>query len=73
MLDPDAHDYWQKAAGAPLTNEQFQWKTRIALRRLDWKTVRDTIDAMPPALRNDPTWTYWLARALQATERRRKA
>ena len=66
-LDPDAHLYWQKAVAAPLTNEQLQWKTRIALRRLDWKTVADTISAMPPRLRSDPAWTYWLARAMQAT------
>ncbi|MCC6070743.1 transglycosylase SLT domain-containing protein [Massilia sp. GCM10020059] len=66
-LDPDAYIYWQKAAAAPLTNEQFQWKTRIALRRQDWKTVADTIHAMPERLRSDPTWTYWLARAMQAT------
>lgn len=65
-LDPEAYVYWQKAAAAPLTIEQFQWKTRIALRRLDWTTVADTINAMPPRLRSDPTWTYWLARAMQA-------
>ena len=65
-LDPDAYIYWQNAAAAPLTNEQFQWKTRIALRRQDWKTVADTVNAMPARLRGDPAWTYWLARAIQA-------
>ena len=55
VLDPDAYIYWQNAAAAPLTNEQFQWKTRIALRRQDWKTVADTINAMPARLRGDPT------------------
>ena len=67
VLDPDAHVYWQNAAAAPLTIEQFQWKTRIALRRQDWKTVAGTINAMPARLRSDPTWTYWLARAMQAS------
>ena len=66
VLDPDAHIYWTNAAAAPLTNEQVQWKTRIALRRQDWKTVAATINAMPPDLRDDVTWTYWLARAMQA-------
>lgn len=65
-LDPDAHIYWQKAAAAPLTNEQLQWKTRIALRRLDWKTVAATISAMPPDLSDDTAWSYWMARAMQA-------
>ena len=65
-LEPEAYLYWQRSAGAPLSHEQMQWKTRIALRKLDWKTVRATIEAMPPALRNQPVWVYWLARALKA-------
>lgn len=62
-LSPDAFSYWQRANGVPLTNEQLQWKTRIALRRGDWKTVRATIEAMPQALRSESAWVYWLARA----------
>ncbi len=65
-LDPEAHNYWRRSASAPLTLEQMQWKTRIALRQLDWRTVRATIDAMPAALRSQPAWTYWMARAMQA-------
>ncbi|WP_426207629.1 transglycosylase SLT domain-containing protein [Massilia sp. TWP1-3-3] len=64
--DPDAHTYWSKSAAAPLTLEQMQWKTRIALRRLDWKAVKASIEAMPGFLSAQPAWTYWLARALQA-------
>lgn len=62
-LSPDAATYWQRANGVQLTNEQLQWKTRIALRRGDWKTVRATIEAMPPQLRADNAWVYWMARA----------
>ena len=65
-LSPDAWGYWQKSLGAPLSQDQLQWKTRIALRQGDWKMVRATIEAMPPQLRADPTWMYWLARALVA-------
>ena len=65
-VSPDAAGYWQLSAGAPLTPEQMQWKTRIALRRLDWQGVKAAITAMPPQLRNQNTWTYWLARSLQA-------
>ena len=65
-LDPDAGDYWAESAGAPLTAEQVQWKTRMALRRSDWKAVRAAINEMPPALRSQGAWTYWLARSLQA-------
>ncbi|WP_099917610.1 lytic transglycosylase domain-containing protein, partial [Massilia psychrophila] len=65
-LSPDAWGYWQKSAGALLSQDQLQWKSRIALRQGDWKSVRATIEAMPPQLRADPTWTYWLGRALAA-------
>lgn len=66
-LEPEAWDYWQKSAGAPLTAEQMQWKTRIALREGDWQAVRAAIDAMPPALGSQVTWAYWRARSLQAS------
>ena len=72
-LSPDAYDYWQRANGVRLTNEQLQWKTRIALRRGDWKTVRATIEAMPQALKNDNAWVYWLGRADKAEGRAQEA
>ncbi|MFZ1181583.1 MAG: transglycosylase SLT domain-containing protein [Herbaspirillum sp.] len=62
-LMPEAVDYWRKARNAPLSYKAYQWKARTALRAGDWKTLRATIEAMPAALRNDMTWTYWLARA----------
>lgn len=62
-LEPEAYTWWQRANGIRLTGEQLQWKTRIALRRGDWKAVRATIEAMPPNLRADSAWVYWLARA----------
>ncbi|MDQ2820430.1 MAG: lytic transglycosylase domain-containing protein [Pseudomonadota bacterium] len=66
-LSPDAYDYWKRTVGAPLSNDQAAWKTRIALRRGDWKMVRATIEAMPPLLRAGNTWVYWLARSLAKT------
>ena len=65
-LAPEAFEYWQKSNGAPLTQEQMQWKARIALREGQWPLVKSAIQAMPVALRQDPTWVYWLARSLQA-------
>ena len=69
VLAPEAHAYWDRANGAPLSDFQMQWKTRMALRRGDWKTVRTTIETMPPALRADSTWVYWLGRAHQGEGR----
>lgn len=65
-LAPEAIDYWRRSLKAELSNEGHQWKVRIALRNGDWKMVRSGIEAMPDALRADPAWIYWLARALQA-------
>lgn len=62
-LTPDAVVYWRRTAGAPLSNEAYQWKARMALRAGDWGLVRDTVSAMPATLRTDGTWIYWQARA----------
>jgi soluble lytic murein transglycosylase len=73
VLAPEAYDYWQRAAGAPLSETQAEWKTRIALRRGDWKMVRAAIDAMPEEQRNLSAWTYWLGRAHLAQDRKEDA
>jgi soluble lytic murein transglycosylase len=73
VLAPEAYDDWQRAAGAPLSESQAEWKTRIALRRGDWKMVRATIDAMPPDQRALPAWTYWLGRAYLAQGKKEDA
>ena len=62
-LAPEAIDYWRKSKDSLLSYEAYQWKVRIALRAGDWKMVKATIEAMPAGLRDDITWTYWLARA----------
>jgi soluble lytic murein transglycosylase len=66
-LAPNAlTDYWSKTEGAPLSNDGYEWRVRMALRAEDWKAVKANIEAMPASLRNNPTWVYWLGRALQA-------
>ncbi|GAB3540709.1 lytic transglycosylase domain-containing protein [Noviherbaspirillum agri] len=65
-LAPDAVVYWHRTNGAPLSNDGYQWKARIALRAGEWKLVESTIVDMPASLRNDPAWIYWLGRAYLA-------
>jgi soluble lytic murein transglycosylase len=66
-LAPEAAEYWHQAgAAAPLSVEGHQWKVRAALRAGDWKLVKSGIEVMPASLRSDPTWVYWLGRALKA-------
>jgi soluble lytic murein transglycosylase len=73
VLAPEAYDDWQRAAGAPLSENQSEWKARIALRRGDWKMVRSAIDGMPADQQALPAWTYWLGRAELAQGRREDA
>jgi soluble lytic murein transglycosylase len=73
-LEPAAlSEYWSKAKGAPLSNEGYQWKARMALRAEDWKLLRASIEAMPATLRSDPAWIYWRARALEADNQNEEA
>ena len=65
-LERDALDFWKNSQGAALSPEAAQWKARSALRAGDFVTVKQTIEAMPADLRAEPTWIYWLARALMA-------
>ena len=72
-LEPEALAYWQKAEGAVLTQEAYQWRTRTALREGDWKLVKSSITAMPASLKADPAWVYWYGRALKAEGKHEEA
>jgi soluble lytic murein transglycosylase len=58
--------WYARAAELRLDDDQLAWKARAALRRAQWQVVRDAIDRMSGAARQDPTWIYWYARALAA-------
>jgi soluble lytic murein transglycosylase len=62
---PQAALWYQKSKDAPLTNAAYEWRTRSALLVGDWPMVRWSIEQMPDALRAQPTWIYWHARALK--------
>jgi soluble lytic murein transglycosylase len=66
----DALAYYGKvSADSDLNDEMLAWKTRAALRvgvQPRWPLVLSSINAMSSAARQDPTWTYWKARALLA-------
>jgi len=70
---PEALGWYRQAGTAPLSDEVAQWKVRAALRAQDWATVRSTIEKMPPALAEQPAWTYWLGRAYRAGGRLEEA
>ena len=57
---------WFARAGTPQSEWQLLWKTRAALRAGKWTETYSSIEAMPEAMRNEPVWRYWKARALKA-------
>jgi len=63
---PEALDWYAHAGDAELPDHALAWKVRAALRAGQWSTVRDTIDRMSAAARQEATWTYWYGRALAA-------
>ena len=65
---PEALKWYLRADAAPLTDEELAWKARTALRRGQWRVVRDAIDRMSAGARQDPAWTYWYGRALAAQD-----
>lgn len=63
---PEALPWYENTRGAGLSDEQWQWWARAALRAHDWDTLRRVIGAMPARVAQQSTWVYWLARAYQA-------
>src|ERR1700694_3180278 len=58
--------WYARAGDLRLTDEQLAWKARAALRRGNWQGVRDSIDLMSAAARQERAWSYWYGRALAA-------
>jgi peptidoglycan lytic transglycosylase len=63
---PDALDWFVKAGDLRLSDDQLAWRTRIALRELNWVEVKRSIQRMSASARNEPAWVYWLGRAQAA-------
>lgn len=69
--DPSALEWYAKAAD--LSDLQLAWKARAALLVRSWPDVLAAIEAMTAKERDQSSWRYWRARALQATGRREDA
>lgn len=64
-LDNRALQWYKLAGDAPLSEPQFAWRVRIALREQDWTEVLSAINAMNAQQQREGAWRYWKARALQ--------
>ena len=62
-----ALNYFNRVADRnQLTEEQFEWYARAALRLQRWSELASVIQSMPEKMQKDPTWQYWLARSFAA-------
>jgi soluble lytic murein transglycosylase len=62
----NALSYYQNGRLDQMHEDQVLWALRAALRAGQWTQVEAAVAALPPALRNEPTWVYWQARAVLA-------
>jgi soluble lytic murein transglycosylase len=63
---PDAVKWFKRGGKTELSDEQLAWKARAAMRAGDWEMLREAIDPMSVAARQDAAWSYWYGRALAA-------
>ena len=62
----NALSYYQKGRLDHMHEDQVLWALRAALRAGQWAQVEAAFAALPPAMRSDPAWVYWHARAVLA-------
>ena len=62
----NALSYYQKGRLDQMHEDQVLWALRAALRAGQWAQVEAAFAALPPAMRAEPTWVYWQARAVLA-------
>jgi soluble lytic murein transglycosylase len=70
---PEAVGWYARTDGAKLSDEQFAWQARAALRVQDWNALIKAVGVMPPRLASQPEWLYWLGRAHAAQGKRDEA
>jgi soluble lytic murein transglycosylase len=72
-LLPESLEWTRKGLRAAASDDTFAWLARAALRAQDWALVASLIERMSPAGQQDPSWTYWRARALAERGQRAEA
>ena len=61
-----ALSYYNRADRSQLSADQFDWYARSALRLQRWNELSGIIRSMDAKQQKDPTWLYWLGRAMAA-------
>ena len=73
QLAPWANDAWREPLPDTMSADMHAWRVRAALRARAWKDVGVAVDAMPPALADEPAWRFGRARASMAAGREDEA
>ena len=60
--------FYTKGRFDQMHEDHLLWAARAAMRAGQWAQVQEAIASLPAALRNDPTWVYWHARAVLAQQ-----
>jgi soluble lytic murein transglycosylase len=60
---PGALDFFARVHPDDFDERAHEWHVRAALWAGDWQRAAAAIEAMPDALRSQPRWQYWQARA----------
>ena len=58
--------YYAKGRFDQMHEDHLLWAARAALRAGQWAQVQQAIASLPQALRKEPGWVYWHARAVLA-------
>ncbi len=56
--------FYAKGRFDQMHEDHVLWAARAALRAGQWAQVQEAIASLPAALRNEPAWLYWHARAV---------
>ena len=60
----DARQWLDSALETSNDRTLHEWRVRVALRQQDWDQVLADLHRMPPDLRSESRWRYWMARAV---------
>lgn len=67
----DAPDWFAKIKSIFYNEALLDWQIRFALKNKDWPRVEKLINELPN--KNNPGWQYWLARSLEAQDKKEEA
>ncbi|MBI2790510.1 MAG: transglycosylase SLT domain-containing protein [Gammaproteobacteria bacterium] len=63
---PNARSWLALLPDNTIDSTAIEWRIRLALAESDWNDALMWINRLPPEIKDDKSWLYWRARALEA-------